>query len=197
MRIAKRFFGLLLLGTLGLAGCPELDRMGDLGSYGNSGNMVGEVRNVDTRSREIELRTDGGRTRSVRYDNQTRVVYRQREYPVSNHERGDYVAMRTQQDRDGRLYTDQITVRESVQDRGGYSGSTGRLDRFEGNVESIDTRRGLFELRNRQDRLVVVTLPYNAPRSLSDRFNRLREGDFIRVEGRFVNQDRFELESFA
>jgi hypothetical protein len=105
--------------------------------------------------------------------------------------------MRTQQDRDGRLYTDQIAVRESVQDRGGYSGSTGRLDRFEGTVESIDTRRGLFELRNRQDRLVVVTLPYNAPRSLSDRFNRLREGDFIRVEGRFVNQDRFELESFA
>jgi len=31
---------------------------------------------------------------------------------------------------------------------------------------------------------------------VADRFNRLREGDYVRIEGRFVNQDRFELESF-
>jgi hypothetical protein len=30
------------------------------------------------------------------------VIYRQRTYPVSNLERGDYVAARVQQDRDGR-----------------------------------------------------------------------------------------------
>jgi hypothetical protein len=45
-------------------------------------------------------------------------------------------------------------------------------------------------------RIVLVTLPYSAPRSVSDRFNRLREGDFVRVEGRFINNDRFELEEF-
>jgi Domain of unknown function (DUF5666) len=193
MKILTRFFT-FLLPILVLAGCHEL---GHLGDYGNSSRtVVGEIRYIDTRAREIEVRTDAGRTQSVRYDNQTKVTYRQRDYAVANLEPGDYVALRTQQDRDGRSYTDQITVRESVQDRGGSS-RLGRLDRFEGTVENIDSRREMFEVRDRQNRLVLVTVPHNAPRAVSDRFNRLREGDFVRVEGRFVSQNRFELESFA
>jgi hypothetical protein len=132
----------------------------------------------------------------VRYDNNTRVVYRQRDFTVTNLEPGDYVAVRAQEDRDGRYYADYITVRESAQDRGGYiGGSTGRLDRIEGRVEWIDSRRGSFEVRDR-GRVVLVTLPYSASRSVSDRFNRLREGDHVRVEGRYVNDDRLELEAF-
>lgn len=197
MRIPMRFIGFFLLVVLAVAGCNELGQLGDLGNYGSSSrNIVGEVSNIDTRAREIEVRTDGGRTQSIRFDNNTQVVYRQRDYAVSNLEPGDYVALRTKQDRDGRLYTDQITVRESVQERGG-AGRVGRQDRFEGTVESIDSRRGIFEVRDRQNRLILVTLPFNAPRNVSDRFNRLREGDFVRIEGRFVNQERFELDSFA
>jgi hypothetical protein len=132
----------------------------------------------------------------VLYDNNTRVVYRQRDYAVSNLEPGDYVAMRAQEDRDGRYYADDITVRESARDRGGYTGgSTGRFDRIEGRVERIDSRRGSFEIRDRS-RTVLVTLPYNPLRSVSDRFNRLREGDFVRVEGRYISEDRFEVETF-
>jgi hypothetical protein len=103
--------------------------------------------------------------------------------------------MRAQEDRDGRYYTDYITVREAAQDRGLGRGSVGRLDRLEGRVEYINARRGSFEVRDR-GRTVLVTLPYNTSRSVNDRFNRLREGDFVRVEGRFVNDDRFELEAF-
>jgi hypothetical protein len=110
-------------------------------------------------------------------------------------EPGDYVAMRAQEDRHGR-YFDYITIREAAQDRGGYTGgSAGRLDRIEGRVRYIDSRRGSFEIRDR-GRTVLVTLPFNARRSVSDRFNRLREGDYVRVEGRYVNDDRFELEVF-
>jgi hypothetical protein len=29
-----------------------------------------------------------------------------------------------------------------------------------------------------------------------ERFNRLRQGDVVRIEGRFSNQDRFDLENF-
>jgi hypothetical protein len=196
MRILTRIIVLLPV-FLALAGCYELGQMGDLGDYiGSSRTVVGEVRHVDSRAREIEVRTDGGRTQAIKYDNQTRVTYRQRDYAVSNLEPGDYVALRTQQDRDGRLYTDQITVRESVQDRGG-STTLGRLDRLEGSVEHIDSRREMFEVRDRQNRLVLVTLPHNPSRNLGERFSRLREGDFVRLEGRFVNQNRFELESFA
>ena len=150
---------------------------------------------VDSRSRQIEIRADSGRTSMVRYDNNTQVLYRQRTYPVANLERGDYVAARVQQDRDGRYTTNTITVRESVQDRGGRVGAD-RLDRIEGRVEYVDSRRGTFELRDSRNRLIVVAVAFNAPKTIADRFNRLRNGDQVRVEGRSVNADRFELENF-
>jgi hypothetical protein len=188
-----------------LTGCAELGQIGFPGDYGNwgGGDLVGEVRDVDTRARQIELSTDAGRRFLVKYDNNTRVSYRQRDYTVANLEPGDYVAVRAQQDREGRYFTDLITVKESVQERGGYggasggSGSTGRLERLEGRVEFVDSRRSTLEIRDRNNRLVVVSLPYNAPRAISDRLNRLREGDYVRMEGRFLNQERFELENFV
>ena len=115
---------------------------------------------------------------------------------MSNLEPGDYVAVRGQQDRDGRYYTDYITVRESAQDRGGYNRPGGRFERLEGTVSSIDSRRGTFEVRNRDGRRVLVALPFNASRADRDRFDRLREGDSVRVEGTYVNRDRFDFEAF-
>jgi hypothetical protein len=196
MKMPKVLFSFFVLAMFALTGCPELGQIGGSGDYGSmGGDLVGEVRYVDSRDRQIELRTDQGRNWVVRYDNNTRVVYRQRNYAVYNLEPGDYVSLRPQQDRDGRYYTDLITVRQSAQDRG-YTRGGPRLDRFEGRVEYIDSRRGQFEIRDRGNRLVVVALQYNPPRSISDRFNRLRAGDYIRIEGRFINQDRFELENF-
>lgn len=200
---APRLFGLLSLVFLALAGCAELGQMGFPGDYGNWGgsDVVGEVRYIDSRNRQIELSTDAGRKFVVGYDTNTRVTYRQRDYAVANLEPGDYVAARLQQDRDGRYFTDLITVRESVQERGEYGGSSGsnlgRLERLEGRVEYVDSRRGTFEIRDRSNRLVVVSLPYNAPRTIGERFRRLREGDYVRVEGRFLNRDRFEVENFV
>ena len=200
MKMAVRAIGLLAIALIVLAGCHEpghVDGPGDYGTIGGN-NVVGEVRHVDARTREIEVRSESGRTVIVRYDNRTRVTYRQKDFAVSNLEPGDYVALRTQEDRDGRLFTDLVTVRESAQDRGGSGGRIGRpdrLDRFEGTVEYVDARRGTFEVRER-GRLVVVTVAFNAPRSVMERFNRLRQGDFVRIEGRFSNPDRFDLENF-
>jgi exosome complex RNA-binding protein Csl4 len=168
--------------------------MGDYGS--SSSDIVGEVQYVDTRAREIEIRTDSGRTSAVRYDKDTQVVYRQRNYSVDNLERGDYIAARVQQDRDGRLVANSITVRESVQDRGSSGGGRGRFERAEGRVEYVDARRGTFEIRDQRNRSIVVSVPFNAPRDVMDQFNRLRNGDYVRIEGRSVNVDRFELENF-
>jgi exosome complex RNA-binding protein Csl4 len=196
MKLRKRLFGILAVAVLALTGCDELARVGDLGNYGSLGSdPVGEVENVDTRAREIEIRTDSGRTSVVRYDDRTQVIYQQRNYSVANLEPGDYVAARVQQDRDGRSYTDTITVKEAVQDRGNKRGSA-RLDRIEGRIEDVDERRGTFELRDSRNRLIVVTVPFNAARSVMDRFNRLRTGDYVRIEGRPVDADHFDLESF-
>jgi hypothetical protein len=183
MKPLAGLFSYLAFALLTTPGCAELGQLNIPGDYGTANvDVVGEVQNVDTRSRQIEIRTDAGRTLNVQYDN-----------PVS-----------TQQDRDGRLYADLVTVRESVQERNGSGpqrgGSSrdraGRLDRLEGTVENIDSRRGQFEVRGRDNRTIIVSLQYNAPRTVSDRFDRLREGDTVRMEGRFLNQDRFELENF-
>ena len=195
MRSTKRLLMIVALGFFVVAGCHELGHVDGLGDYGTLSNeIVGEVQHIDTRSRQIEIRTDAGRTSSIRYDDNTQVIYRQRNYQVSNLERGDYVAARIQQDRDGRNYTDTVTVRESVQDRGSTGGA--RLDRIEGRVEYVDNRRGTFEIRDSRNRLIVVTVAFNAPRAVTDRFNRLRNGDFVRIEGRTVSADRFDLEDF-
>ena len=196
MKLRKGLFGILSVAALALTGCDELARVGGLGNYGSLGSdLVGEVENVDTRAREIQIRTDSGRTSVVRYDDRTQVIYQQRNYSVANLEPGDYVAARVQQDRNGQNYTDTITVREGVQDRGNKRGS-GRLDRIEGRIEYVDERRGTFELRDSRNRLIVVAVPFNAPGSVMDRFNRLRTGDFVRIEGRAVDTDHFDLESF-
>jgi exosome complex RNA-binding protein Csl4 len=196
MKLRKGLFGILSVAVLALTGCDELARIGDLGNYGSLGSdLVGEVENVDTRAREIQIRSDSGRTSVVRYDDRTQVIYQQRNYSVANLEPGDYVAARVQQDRNGQNYTDTITVREGVQDRGNKRGS-GRLDRIEGRVEYVDERRGTFELRDSRNRLIVVAVPFNAPGSVMDRFNRLRTGDFVRIEGRAAGSDRFDLENF-
>ena len=205
MKLTMRVLGFLSWTFLFLPGCAELSQIGFPGDYGNWGgsDLVGEVREVDTRARQIELSTDAGRRFLVKYDNNTRVSYRQRDYAVANLEPGDYVAVRAQQDRDGRYFTDLITVKESVQERGGYggpssgSGNVGRVEKLEGRVEYVDSRRGMLEIRDPNNRLVVVSLPYNAPRAVSERLNRLREGDYVRMEGRFINRERFELENFV
>jgi hypothetical protein len=197
MRLANRLFGFLSLATLALTGCHELGHIDGVGDYGSTGgDVVGEVEYVDTRAREIEVRTDAGRTAVVHYDDRTQVVYQQRNYSVANLEPGDYIALRVQQDRDGRDYTNTITVKESVQERGDRRGGGKRLDRAEGRVEYVDQRRGTFEMRDSRNRLIVVSVAFNAPRTVIDQFNRLRNGDHVRIEGRAVNADQFDLENF-
>ncbi|HEY1231881.1 MAG TPA: hypothetical protein VGH22_00725 [Candidatus Binatia bacterium] len=192
-------FGVLSLAILGSIGCNELSQIGGLGDYGVFGNsdVVGEVEDVDNRAREIEIRTDSGQTAVVRYDDQTQVIYRQRNYSVANLERGDYIAARVQRDRDGRDFADTITVRESVQERSGTGRQTGsRLDRLEGRVESVDSRGGTFGIRDSRNRVISVSVAFNAPRSVRDRFDRLRSGDYVRIEGRAAGRDQFDLENF-
>jgi hypothetical protein len=181
------------LAQIGQLGNPAGDIFGD----SQQDQIVGEVLSVNTRQREIELRTDDRRSQTVRYDNQTRVVYRDRDYSVSNLEPGDYVAVRVQTDRSGYSHTDLVRVRESVQDRGGTASRGGRSERLQGTVEYVDSRRGEFEIRDDYGRRVMVTLPYNPQNSDIDRLRGLRRGDHVRLQGQFLNPDRFELESFV
>ena len=76
----------------------------------------------------------------------------------------------------------------------GQSGS--RLQTVSGRVERVDLQSYSFEMRDQSKERVIVSVPVNARRSDVDRFRALREGDYVRVEGRFLDRERFELDSF-
>jgi hypothetical protein len=188
--------------VLAAAGCAQLGQLGSLeevlggvispGGAGTGGELRGEVRHVDTRNQRIEIDSHEGGRGAVHYDSRTRVVYQQREYPVTALEAGDVIALRVQRDSRGNLYTNYIQVQESVRDRGGYE-TDDRVQRVEGNVGYVDLQRGQFELRTRSRGTVTVYLTYGADRSDVDRFRRLRSGDYVRADVNFVSQTRAEL----
>ena len=178
--------------NIALVGRPTLELGQD--------EFVAEVDRLDSSSREIHLRPNNSRTRVVGYSTDARVLYRGREYPVSQLEAGDIVAMQLKQDSRGNSYTDLIRVQESIRDRDQSQGGIIRpgtgSQTVDGRVEQLDFQRSAFEIRDQSRPRVLVALPYNARRSDVDRFRALRVGDYVKVEGRFLDRERFELENF-
>jgi hypothetical protein len=162
--------------------------------------IFAEIVRVNTSSREIHLRPDDSRNRVVGYSADTRVLYHGREYPIAQLESGDKVSMQLKQDSRGNSYTDLIRVQESIRDRDQSRGGIIRpgtgIQTVDGRVEQVDFQRSSFEIRGQSRELVLVSLPDNARRSDVDRFRALRSGDYVRVEGRFLDRERFELENF-
>jgi hypothetical protein len=178
--------------NIALVGRPTLELGQD--------EFVAEVERLDTSSREIHLRPNNSRTRVVGYSTDARVMYRGREYPVTQLEGGDIVAMQLRQDSRGNSYTDLIRVQESIRDRDQSRGDTSRpgtgIQTIDGRVEQVDFQRSSFEMRDQSRARLLVSLPYNARRSDVDHFRALRVGDYVRAEGRFLDRERFELDGF-
>src|SRR3990172_1051970 len=62
---------------------------------------------------------------------------------------------------------------------------------------SMRAARYFFSRLSSQSReRVIVSLPYKDRRADVDRFRALRVGDYVKVEGRFLDRDRFDLEGF-
>jgi len=200
-----------------LAGCsaqvasrPTLAeaRSGQRPQEGNVSLAAGEIRAevaaVDPARREIRvIWTDNGRGDIIPYDiTYTRVFYHGFDYPADALEAGDLIAFvpppRTVP------YVDRISLQVPVQARAAgsiYARAplpSPRPQIFEGTVERIDYDRGVFDLRPRGGgRIVTVALPYNARGADIDNFRRLRNGDYVRVEGEFVNSDNLQLMAFV
>lgn len=188
------------------------------GGGGYDSSLRGEVRNVDTRNRVIEVRSRDGRGVTAYYDGRTRVEYRGRGYGVSSLERGDEVSIRVRRDRGRYLYADHIYVTESARDRGGWGRddrgrdgdwNRGRDDRdrrdrdawrasgrLYGTVTGVDERRWRFEVRGDRGERVLVTVPGDVNRNTADRFRRLRRGDRVDLAVRPLSDDRAELRRF-
>jgi cold shock CspA family protein len=211
-----RILGLRLVALaamLSATGCAQAGALGEIlggvmgpqgqgqQGQGQGGQVVGEIQGIDARQGVMQIRTQNGQTGNVRFDQNTRVVYQQREYAVTALERGDVVAFQVQQDQRGNAYTNYIQVQQSVQDRSGQNtqqgGSYGNnaVQRFVGTVGYIDTQRGAFELRT-QNGSAQVALPYGASAQDAQRFRSLRSGQSVTLDGQMVAQGRIDLVRF-
>ena len=198
-----------------LAGCAggALGGLGDIlgsvitggqGQGQGQGQLLVEVQQVDTRQQAIHVRTEDGRTGAVRYDQNTQVIYRQQQYPVTALERGDIAALEVQQLQNNELYVQRVLVQQSVQERtgqtGGQVGAPGgagvQVQQFSGRVGQVDPQTGRFELQTAGGTTTIVSLPANASQAAVNRFRQLRGGESVAFEGSYVAAGVIELYRF-
>ena len=182
-----------------LAACSGTGGLGSvLGSVlggGQGANQVsGYVQGVNTRSQYIALQSSSGQSVNIQYDNQTRVVYNNQSFPVTSLDRGDQVTARIQSTNNG-YYTDLVQVDQPVQGSNG-STATGAVQTLQGTVRGVDTQNGLFLVDLGAGTRVTVSMPYSPTRADVNRFQTLRQGDYVRFAGVYLNTSRVELRQF-
>ena len=184
---------------LAATACSNNSNLGDIlgGVLGGGGGsqVTGTIDVVNTRLQQIGIRQSNGQTVTVNYDNNTQVVYQNQNYSVSSLEFGDEVTARVSNSNNtsSGYYTDQIQVNRSVSGNGGVSGS---VQNFEGTVRSVDRTNGYFSISTNNYGTLTVSMPYNPSQSDLNRFNNLRNGDFVRINGVMLNNSRVELRQF-
>ena len=197
--ILRTSAAVLALTTAGA--CSQAGSLGNvlgsvLGGGGQQGSQVsGTIQNVDTRNAQIGLRQSNGQTVALLYDNNTKVVYQNQNYAVTNLEYGDQVTARVQQTQNGGYYTDLVQVDQSVSSSTS-GGTTGQLQSIGGTVRQIDAANGLFTIDVNSNTRLTVSMPYNPSRADQQRFQSLRAGDVVRFRGVYLNNSRVELRQF-
>ena len=168
-------------------GCEDIALLGrpalDARSGRDNVEFIGTVQQLDHSLRELYIRTQGGQSQIVTYSHLTQVVVDGKAISASELAHGDTIEVRMHGTADGRVVADSIHVRE----RG--DGNT----IIEGAVERVISDRRIVELRSPSGALTSVYLPQNSPEIVDDEFRQLRSGDFVRFEGIFLGENRFEL----
>jgi len=173
--------GLVLAFAATLLAAPACAQFGGalldpaVGGRPNRSVLDGEVRSVDARNGRIQLRANQGGTVTLRYDDQTEVFYERRRYPATALERGDLVRVLVGYDRSGTAWADRVDVVRDVRE-------TARVQRMDGAVVRVDTRRSFFTLQQGRAAPVTVFVPSHLQRDVLRRFERLRSGDRVRVD---------------
>ena len=167
--------------------------MGGGSQSGQSRQLSGTIRGVDTRSQQIAIQQSNGQTVPVYYDNQTQVVYQNQNYPPTSLENGDRVTARIQANGNN-YYTDYVQVDQSVSGTG--TGSSSNVQLLQGTVRQVDTRNGWFTVDLNNYGTLTVTVPYNLNSNDINRFRSLRNGDFVRFYGQYTSSSQVQLRQF-
>lgn len=195
--------GIAVLGIAATAACSSAGGLGSIlgsvlgqGQQGQ-GQVSGTIQGINTRNQQLQLQQSNGQNLTIGYDNQTQVVYQNQNYPVSSLEYGDRVTARitNANTNNSQYYTDLIQVDRSVSSNNG-TGSSANVQQFEGSARNIDRTNGTFQITGSNYGTLVVTLPYNPRQTDVNRFNNLRSGDYVRIYGVLLNNNRVELRQF-
>jgi len=185
--------------------CSSAGGLGSIlgGVLGQQGNQVsGTVQGLDTRNQQIGLQQSNGQTVALAYDNNTKVVYQDRVYNVTSLDPGDQVVARVQSSNGGGYYTDSVVVTQPVNgstntgSSSSSSSSSGVVQSLQGTVRAVDRNAGVFSLDAGTNVTLTVSLPYNANRNDVAKFQSLRSGDYVRLQGVYLNNSRVELRQF-
>ena len=193
--------------VLASAACSSTGGLGNIlgsvlgGGTGSGIQVSGTVQGLNTRNQQIGLTQSNGQSVTLSYDNNTQVVYQNQNYPVSSLEYGDRVTARVTatNNTSGGYYTDLIQVDQSVSSNGTSNGGVygnNNVQTFEGTVRQVDRTNGLFALEARNAGTVTVSLPYNLRQADLNRFQNLRNGEYVRLSGVALNNTRVELRQF-
>lgn len=168
-------------------GCEEVALLGrpalDARSRRENVEFIGRVQELDHSRRELYIRTEGGLSQVVTYTNGTRVGADGKTISASELGRGDIIEVLMHGTADGRAVADSILVRE----RGDRNAT------IEGTVERVLSDRRVIELRTASGALTTVYVPQDSPEAIENEFKQLRSGDFVRLQGIFLGENRFEL----
>ena len=200
-RAARRGAATFLVATLaacssGAGGLGEI--LGSvLGGGAQAAQVAGTIRGVDTQNQQIGLQQSNGQTVPVGFDGNTKVVYQNQLYPVTNLENGDQVSMRVHDKGNNSYYTDSIHVTQSVAPGAGSgTSSSGNVQSLQGTVRQIDRPNGLFTIDVGNGSILTVSMPYNPRTADANAFQNLRTGNQVRFYGVFLNNSRVELRQF-
>lgn len=194
--------GVAILAVAATGACSSTGGLGNilggvLGGQGQNNEVSGTVQNINGRNQELSLQQSNGQNVTLRYDNQTQVVYQNQRYSVSNLEYGDRITARIANgSNNNQYYTDLIQVDQSVSTTNGRNGTSSNAQQFEGTVRNIDRTNGVFQLSGSNYGSLTVSLPYNVRQADLNRFQGLRNGDYVRLYGVLLNNSRVELRQF-
>lgn len=181
---------------LALGACSGTGGLGSvlgsvLGGGGQSNQLSGAIQSVDTRSRQIGVQQSNGQTVWVGYDDNTRVVYQNQNYPVTSLERGDVVTASIQDNGNGAYYTSLVQVTQSVS-----TSTSSNQQSFQGAVRQVDRANGWFTVDEGTIGRITVTLPTGLSQNDLNRFNNLRAGDYVRLYGTRTSNAQVQLRQF-
>lgn len=182
----------LVLIAAALFGCESIALIGrpTLESRGQPRDIAAAVDGIDPERREIYLRAGSNQHYVVNYTDDTRLMIDGREQAVNGLQVGDQVRVNMREGESRRLVADQIRVESR-----GVAGASG-IRTVEGTVERVMTERRVLELRTPNGDLLTIYVPDWLNDAAKNRFQRIRAGDYVRLEGERLSEYRMELVAF-